>query len=40
MNAVPHIMGYLWVLVGSMGGVGKMVNDTTEALDGQEHKGP
>ena len=22
-----------------MGGVGKMVNDTTEASDGQEHKG-
>ena len=40
MNAVPHIMEYLWVLVGSMGGVGKMVNDTTEALDRQEHKGP
>lgn len=34
MNTVPHIMEYLWVFVGSMGGVGKMVNDTTEASDG------
>lgn len=33
MNTVPHIMEYLWVFVGSMGGVGKMVNDTTEASD-------
>lgn len=41
MNTVPHIMEYLWVFIGSMGGGGwKMVNDTTEASDGQEHKGP
>lgn len=40
MNTVPHIMEYLWVFIGSMGWGWKMVNDTTEASGGQEHKGP